>query len=87
MSCVEQHGGRIAAALNAVLADWRRRGQAFFPAHDALGHMREPIHKMQELHRCLAPQGWLLSPPPNTDGRGAFQDPTHVSIWYYTRTD
>jgi len=31
--------------------------------------------------------------PPSTDGRGAFQDPTHVSFWnsnsfwYYTRAD
>jgi len=41
----------------------------------------------------LAPQGWLLSQTPSTDGRGAFQDPTHVSFWnsnsfwYYTRAD
>ena len=40
-----------------------------------------------------SPQGWLLSQTPSTDGRGAFQDPTHVSFWnsnsfwYYTRAD
>jgi SAM-dependent methyltransferase len=62
-----------------------------FRAHDALEHLRDPIHTMREVHRCLAPNGWLLSETPSTDGRGAFQDPTHVSFWnsnsfwYYTR--
>ena len=42
---------------------------------------------MREIHRCLAPQGWLLSQTPSTDGRGAFQDPTHVPFWNYTRAD
>lgn len=62
-----------------------------FRAHDALEHLRNPIHTMQEIQRCLAPGGWLLSETPSTDGRGAWQDPTHVSFWnensfwYYTR--
>lgn len=60
-------------------------------AHDALEHMRNPINTMKEIYRILAPNGWLLSLTPSTDGRGAFQDPTHVSywnsnsFWYYTR--
>jgi len=51
------------------------------------------MNTMHEVYRCLAPQGWLLSQTPSTDGRGAFQDPTHVSFWnsnsfwYYTRKD
>ncbi len=36
---------------------------------------------MQEAHRCLTPGGWFLTLTPSTDGRGAFQDPTHVSFW------
>jgi O-antigen biosynthesis protein len=52
-----------------------------FRAHDALEHMRDPIHVMKEAHRCLAPNGWFLTFTPSTDGRGAFQDPTHVSFW------
>jgi len=62
-----------------------------FRANDALEHLRDPLHTMQEIYRCLAPNGWLLSETPSTDGRGAFQDPTHVSFWnensfwYYTR--
>jgi hypothetical protein len=36
---------------------------------------------MNEIYRVLAPGGWLLSATPSTDGRGAFQDPTHCSFW------
>lgn len=60
-------------------------------ASDALEHLKNPITTMKEVHRLLAPGGMLLSNTPSTDGRGAFQDPTHVSFWnsnsfwYYTR--
>ena len=60
-------------------------------AHDALEHLKSPITTMKEIHRILAPGGMLLSCTPSTDGRGAFQDPTHVSFWnsnsfwYYTK--
>lgn len=36
---------------------------------------------MKEIHRVLAPNGVLLSNTPSTDGRGAWQDLTHVSGW------
>jgi SAM-dependent methyltransferase len=48
------------------------------------------VHLFNEFHRVLAHGGLLLSMTPSTDGRGAFQDPTHVafynenSFWYYT---
>lgn len=64
-----------------------------FRAHDALEHLYKPLHTMKEIYRCLAPNGWLLSLTPSTEGRGAFQDPTHVSFWnsnsfwYYTRKE
>lgn len=60
-------------------------------ASDALEHLKDPITTMKEIHRILAPGGMLLSNTPSTDGRGAFQDPTHVSFWnvnsfwYYTK--
>jgi hypothetical protein len=48
---------------------------------------------MNEIYRVLVPGGWLISMTPSTDGRGAFQDPTHCSywnsnsFWYYTRRE
>jgi SAM-dependent methyltransferase len=53
-------------------------------------HLRDPIHTMNEAYRVLAPGGFMFIDVPSTDGRGAFQDPTHCSWWnensfgYYT---
>jgi glycosyltransferase involved in cell wall biosynthesis len=60
-------------------------------AHHILEHLKDPQLSMAEIHRVLAPGGWAFIEVPSTDGRGAFQDPTHVSYWnensffYYTR--
>jgi O-antigen biosynthesis protein len=62
-------------------------------AYDAIEHLKDPIKTMSEIHRVLAPGGILLSNTPSTDGRGAWQDPTHVSFWnensfwYWTRPE
>ena len=59
-------------------------------AVDFLEHIPDKIAIFNELYRLLAPDGMLLSLTPSTDGRGAFQDPTHVafynenSFWYVT---
>lgn len=59
-------------------------------AVDFLEHVYDKVAMMNEIYRLLAPGGMLLSETPSTDGRGAFQDPTHVafwnsnSFWYYT---
>lgn len=59
-------------------------------ANDIFEHLKNPIHTMKELHRVLVPGGYAFIQVPSTDGRGAFQDPTHVSFWnqnsflYYT---
>lgn len=50
-------------------------------AMDFLEHVADQVTLMNELYRVLAPNGLLLSMTPSTDGRGAFQDPTHVSFW------
>jgi glycosyltransferase involved in cell wall biosynthesis len=59
-------------------------------AVDFLEHIPDKIAIFNELYRVLAHGGLLLSLTPSTDGRGAFQDPTHVafynenSFWYFT---
>lgn len=51
------------------------------------------VGMMNEIHRVLVPGGWFISSTPSSDGRGAFQDPTHCSFWnpnsfwYYTQTE
>jgi SAM-dependent methyltransferase len=60
-------------------------------ALDILEHLEDPIFVMKEASRVLVPGGWLMCKVPSTDGRGAFQDPTHKSFWnensfhYYTK--
>lgn len=55
--------------------------------------LKDPIKTMSEIYRVLCDGGWAFIEVPSTDGRGAFQDPTHVSywnqnsFWYYTRKD
>ena len=57
---------------------------------DVFEHLTDSIHTMKEVSRVLAPGGFLFCQVPSTDGRGAFQDPTHKSFWninsfkYYT---
>jgi O-antigen biosynthesis protein len=59
-------------------------------AQDAVEHLRNPVHTINEAWRCLSHGGVILIEVPSTDGRGAFCDPTHVSFWnelsfrYYT---
>jgi SAM-dependent methyltransferase len=62
-------------------------------AFDVFEHLKDPLFTMKELYRVLSPGGWAIIQVPSTDGRGAFQDPTHVSFWnensflYYTNKD
>lgn len=62
-------------------------------ASHVLEHLENPIHAMNEAFRVLSGGGFFFIDVPSTDGRGAFQDPTHRttfwnenSFWYYTRT-
>lgn len=62
-------------------------------ARHLLEHLKDPIKSMSEIHRVLVHGGWAFIEVPSTDGRGAFQDPTHVSYWnqnsfmYYTKSE
>jgi SAM-dependent methyltransferase len=59
-------------------------------AYDCFEHLKDPIHTMKELSRVLKPGGIAFIQVPSTDGRGAWQDPTHCSFFnensflYYT---
>lgn len=53
----------------------------FIKAHDFIEHLPDRIRTMNEIWRILKPGGIIDIFVPSTDGRGAFQDPTHVSFW------
>lgn len=50
-------------------------------ATDVLQRIPDRGRFFAECFRVLAPGGLLMTATPSTDGRGAFQDPTHVSYW------
>jgi hypothetical protein len=50
-------------------------------AWDIFEHLPSKLHTMNEAWRVLKPGGQLDLLVPTTDGRGAFQDPTHTSFW------
>jgi len=50
-------------------------------AYDIIEHLPDKIHTMNEAWRVLKPGGVFDIDVPTTDGRGAWQDPTHVSSW------
>ena len=72
-----------------------------FRACDFLEHIPKPEIPalLNKLYDALVPGGWLLTITPSVEGpngevgRGAFQDPTHVSFWepnswlYYTNRE
>jgi O-antigen biosynthesis protein len=61
-------------------------------ASHILEHLPNPLSSMREIYRVLADGGWAFIEVPSTDGRGAWQDPTHISYWnensflYYTNS-
>ena len=50
-------------------------------AWDIFEHLPDKLHTMNEAWRVLKPGAQLELFVPTTDGRGAFQDPTHRSFW------
>jgi SAM-dependent methyltransferase len=89
---VDQYAGAgvdfVCDVTNGIdLAD---SGVGVLRAVDFLEHVPDKVALFNELYRLLAHGGMLISMTPSTDGRGAFQDPTHVayynenSFWYFT---
>lgn len=87
---VDLHNADISADLEKMWP-FENNSVGVIRAHDVLEHLHNPIHAMNEAYRCLTHGGLFLIEVPSTDGRGAFQDPTHVSFWntnsfwYYTQ--
>ena len=89
---IDQEGADITCDLNdgIPLPD---NSVGVLNASHVIEHLRDPVKTMREIHRVLADGGWAFIEVPSTDGRGAWQDPTHVSFWnensfwYYTRQD
>lgn len=50
-------------------------------AYDVIEHLVDRIHTMNEIWRISKPGATIDIRVPSSDGRGAFQDPTHVSFW------
>ena len=72
---------------------WGDGSVEYIHAADIIEHLPDKIHTMNEAWRVLKPGGVFHVVVPTTDGRGAWQDPTHVSYWnrnsffYYTHKD
>lgn len=60
---------------------WQDNALDYIRAFDVVEHLKNQIHTMNEAFRVLKHGGIFEIFVPSTDGRGAFQDPTHVSFW------
>jgi glycosyltransferase involved in cell wall biosynthesis len=87
---IDQEGGDINFDLNNGIPMPDNSCYIVHASH-VIEHLKDPLKTMSEIHRVLAHGGWAFIDVPSTDGRGAFQDPTHVSYWnqnsffYYTK--
>jgi len=89
---IDQEGADITCDLNEgiPLPD---NSVGVINASHVIEHLKDPVKTMSEIHRVLCDGGWAFIEVPSTDGRGAWQDPTHVSFWnensfwYYTRKE
>jgi O-antigen biosynthesis protein len=89
---VDIKNGNITADLNQRWP-FEDNSVGVINASHVIEHLHDKHHTMSELYRVLADGGWAFIEVPSTDGRGAWQDPTHVSywnqnsFWYYTRQE
>lgn len=89
MISVDKKNGDVTTDLNN-LWPFKDSSVGVLRASDALEHLTNPVHTMNEAYRVLTHGGLFFIEVPSTDGVGAFCDPTHVSFWnsrsfrYYT---
>jgi len=66
---------------------------AVMKAYDVLQRLPKRADFFNEAHRALAHAGLMFTQTPSTDGRGAFQDPSHTAFYnensfmYFTQTE
>ena len=90
---VDLHDADITGDVMEVLSNMPNNSVGVIRACDFLEHIPNPVPLMNECYRVLRHGGMMLTSTPSTDGRGAFQDPTHVSFWnehsfwYYTNAE
>lgn len=77
---VDKHGGDVKADLDQRWP-FKDNSVGLIRANDAIEHLRDCIHTMNEAWRVLAHGGFFLITVPSTNGVGAWCDPTHVSFW------
>jgi glycosyltransferase involved in cell wall biosynthesis len=63
------------------LLPWHDHSVGAFKADDMLHGFADKSRIMGELHRCLAPGGWILSTTPAAPSKGAYMDPNTRSFW------
>lgn len=87
---IDQEGADITCDLNDGIP-LEDNSVGVINASHVLEHLKDPFKIMSEIYRVLTDGGWVMIEVPSTDGRGAWQDPTHVSYWnqnsflYYTQ--
>ena len=64
--------------LNVIPWPWPENTFDRVVAYDLIEHLQSPIDTMNEICRVMRPGGQADILVPSTDGRGAWQDPTHV---------
>lgn len=89
---VDKHSANIIADLS-IKWPFDNNSVGALRSQDFIEHIKDHIHVMNEAYRVLTHGGLFLIDVPSTDGRGAFQDPSHVSFWnsnsawYYTKLE
>jgi glycosyltransferase involved in cell wall biosynthesis len=64
-----------------TIDDFPESSASVIRATDSLAMLPNPMQTMKEISRVLRPGGWLMCQVPSTDGRGAYQDPRHITFW------
>jgi glycosyltransferase involved in cell wall biosynthesis len=71
----------VVVAPDAPVIDAADGSVAVLRAYDVLSRLPRRAQFFNECYRVLAHAGLMLTQTPSTDGRGAFQDPSHTAFY------